>query len=242
MVNKQKDGKKKQRKRSMFRTWKNKRRNRGYGGVSRAYGGAINVHQSPLPENYKTILRYTEYDKMDIQTSNLADALIMCCNGLYDPNATSVGHQPRGFDQLCAFYGKYIVLGSRITIEMYNTNTFPVQVGYCLTTAPAGKTYMSDYMEGMTDVQYQTLGGVGSSGDKYKAVINFSPKKFFKVKNLTDNPNFYGYSLANPTQQAYCHFFTAGQSYTTGAPNSVWVTITAEYITLWKEPIIVPAS
>lgn len=37
-------------------------------------------------------------------------------NSIYDPDYTSTGHQPMGFDQWKAFYEKYIVLGFKITL------------------------------------------------------------------------------------------------------------------------------
>lgn len=37
-------------------------------------------------------------------------------NGLYDPDITGVGHQPRGFDQMMAIYEKYIVTGVKVEV------------------------------------------------------------------------------------------------------------------------------
>lgn len=210
--------------------------------LSRPINGAINLRQSPLPENFKTCVRYTEYDKLDIQLSNQTDQLVFCLNGLYDPNITSAGHQPRGFDQLCAFYGKYMVIGARATVELINTNVYPVEVGYSILPTSTAKTYMSDYMEGATDSQYQTLGGAGSTTDRYKAVVKFSPKKYFKKANLSDDPAMLGSASANPTMGGFIHIWAAGQGYTTAAANSVWATITMEYIVVFKEPQNVTAS
>lgn len=223
---------------------RNYRRSRGRRNknLSRPINGAINLRQSPLPENFKTCLRYTEYDKLDIFTANAISPLIFTLNGLYDPNITLTGHQPRGYDQLMAFYNRYMVIGAKATIEMINTNVYPVEVGYSLLSTSVSKTYMSDYMEGATDSQYQTLGGAGSSNDRYKAVINFSPKKYFKKKNLSDDPNMSGTEGVNPSTQAYLHVWTAGQGYTTASADSVWITVTIEYITVFKEPKNVIAS
>jgi len=41
-------------------------------------------------------------------------------NGMYDPNITGTGHQPRGFDQLMALYDHYIV--KTATIEVWAQN------------------------------------------------------------------------------------------------------------------------
>lgn len=38
-------------------------------------------------------------------------------NGLFDPNRTGGGHQPRGFDQITALYSRYRVYGVRYVVE-----------------------------------------------------------------------------------------------------------------------------
>lgn len=39
-------------------------------------------------------------------------------NSLFDPNFTGAGHQPRGFDQLAALYGRYRVYRARVRVIM----------------------------------------------------------------------------------------------------------------------------
>lgn len=43
--------------------------------------------------------------------------------GLYDPDVTGVGHQPRGFDQIMALYDHYLVTGSKIEVWFHNGST-----------------------------------------------------------------------------------------------------------------------
>ena len=45
---------------------------------------------------------------------------VFSANGLYDPNITGTGHQPRGFDQLMSLYDHYLV--KTATIEVWAQN------------------------------------------------------------------------------------------------------------------------
>lgn len=45
-------------------------------------------------------------------------------NGLYDPDLTGVGHQPRGFDQMMTLFDRYVVTGVRV--EMWVGPTTPI--------------------------------------------------------------------------------------------------------------------
>ncbi|HIB64067.1 MAG TPA: hypothetical protein EYO33_02820 [Phycisphaerales bacterium] len=49
-------------------------------------------------------------------------------NGMYDPNSTGVGHQPRGFDEFMKVYKTFTVLGSSISVTyMYEGYNGPTQ-------------------------------------------------------------------------------------------------------------------
>lgn len=43
-------------------------------------------------------------------------------NGLFDPDETGIGHQPRGFDQYASFYNKYVVMSSKITVNAFSVD------------------------------------------------------------------------------------------------------------------------
>ena len=48
---------------------------------------------------------------------------IFDANGLYDPDRTGFGHQPRGFDEMMALYSKYVVTGAKIHCRYRNAGT-----------------------------------------------------------------------------------------------------------------------
>ncbi len=60
-------------------------------------------NKAPLPNSFYTKLRYT--DSLTVQHSfGNAGTYIFRANDCYDPDLTSTGHQPRGFDQFMSLY------------------------------------------------------------------------------------------------------------------------------------------
>ncbi len=71
-----------------------------------------------FPMTKRTSMRYvwsSEATQLDIPAGNFYIQNFNG-NGLFDPDRTGVGNQPRGFDDAMAFYSSYKVLGSSITV------------------------------------------------------------------------------------------------------------------------------
>jgi hypothetical protein len=75
------------------------------------------------PDSVRVLLRYTEI----INPTTAAGGLywyVYRGNSCFDPNFTGTGAQPNGFDQWAFFYNSYVVLSSRIRLEIIgNTNS-----------------------------------------------------------------------------------------------------------------------
>jgi len=82
---------------------------------------SISIGPAIVPDRAIVHLKYTE----DITRAPGAsfDEYIFSGNGAFDPNVTGTGGQPAGYDQWCAFYGRYLVLGSTITIKAWDNST-----------------------------------------------------------------------------------------------------------------------
>jgi hypothetical protein len=80
---------------------------------------------SPFPPVMYKKLQYSSNNTLSSYTTAgiTGSAQIFNLNSLFDPDATGVGHQPYGFDQLCTNLGpyyKYKVLRARVHIEVTN--------------------------------------------------------------------------------------------------------------------------
>lgn len=65
-----------------------------------------------LPNKAIATLYYTENLVIN-SFAGTYSLMEMSVNGLFDPNITHIGHQPRGFDQYMSFFDHYIVLESK---------------------------------------------------------------------------------------------------------------------------------
>lgn len=68
---------------------------------------------TPFPTRCRAVLKYTSYVNLDPLTATVAVQYLRC-NGLFDPDATGVGGQPRGFDQYALLYDQYTVNSAKI--------------------------------------------------------------------------------------------------------------------------------
>lgn len=78
----------------------------------------------PLGVKLKTKFIYSDRFVLNPPGVGIADTVVFSANGLFDPNITGAGHQPRGFDQLIGvLYDHAVVIASKITVYATNTDT-----------------------------------------------------------------------------------------------------------------------
>jgi len=75
-----------------------------------------------VPSAYRTKLKYFEQIGIVSDASGQWEYQFNM-NSLYDPNRTSTGHQPLGFDQISALYQRYRVLTAKVSITNLNQST-----------------------------------------------------------------------------------------------------------------------
>lgn len=77
---------------------------------------------APLPQTFRTSLEYAQYYQLQPTATDIAERTFRL-NSLFDPDLTGTGHQPRGFDELASFYGRYTVVGCTIQVHLLNSFT-----------------------------------------------------------------------------------------------------------------------
>jgi len=150
-------------------------------------------------------------------------------NCLWDPNLLVGGHQPYYFDQLTPIYNHYIVLSSRLVMELVCTTDVPFTAGvYIDDDSTPARTELQTVMENQS-ANYKT-----SRGNAEPIVI----KKKWDAKaafggNIFDNDSLQGDVASNPIEtQAYICFCGEPNSTTT---YTVTGTVTIYYDTVWDE-------
>lgn len=190
------------------------------------------IRKSPMPLKFATKLRYVENFQVDPGASGLAGSYVFDAGGIYDPNVTSTGHQPRGFDQLMAMYDHYVVIGSQCTLTITASSSDNVNqiAGLALRDGPSTDTDPNDYLEAGT----VRSGHLTNEMKTRVFKLGYSPKRFLGRSKPLADPDLKGSSSANPTESAYFHCFSAGLNSTN--PSALDCTVVIDYLVVFIEP------
>lgn len=201
----------------------------------------LSLRRSPMGTSFATKLRYYDTVSVNPGVGSLAYHKF-AANGLYDPDLTGTGHQPRGFDQLMVMYNHYLVVGSKITITVHNSDAnIPIVCGVYTSVDNQTTTAPRDFME-QAGRRYTVLAGDAQGGNNIKTLTAYaSPKKMFNVANLKDNTNLRGYISANPTELLYYNLFAFSQNETSD-PAACDFSVVIDYLVIFSEPNDLDAS
>lgn len=104
---------------------------RSRSGVAKGGNRRMTVPRNRLnfPQSLRTRMRYVTRVEFT-PTSTSAIVRTIRANDLFDPEFAVGGHQPRGFDEMMEVYGKYTVMGSKVSATfMYEGYTGPSETG-----------------------------------------------------------------------------------------------------------------
>lgn len=189
----------------------------------------------PLAVKLKANMVYSDTMTLNPGLAGAAAGYNFSCNGLYDPNITGIGHQPRGFDQLMLLYDHYVVIASKITITAANSDTGNSNMFAVLVRdSPTLMVDPNDIMENRF-VRYSVLSSEGSGDNTKSITLRVNPNKFLgRSKPLADD-QLKGNDSANPVEQCYFQVY----AYPTPAgtdTTSVYCQVRIEYTAIFIEP------
>lgn len=200
-------------------------------GVRKPHGNdgiALRVpYPYPMPKLLTSTLSYSEVVSVPSAAGSGLGSYTMRCNGMYDPNVTSVGHQPMYFDQLMAIYDHFHVVSSKCTwtitgsVNAYFAAFIDDDSSITTTTWPSAaerpgcqvKAFMPGGQAPLTFTQY------------------WSADKAFGKGSLTD-PELQGTSSADPIEQQTFNLFVYEP---TGNGQSWSVNVKIEYLAQFSE-------
>lgn len=182
-----------------------------------------------FPKQLKMVHRYC--DTVPLQAVGALATYKFSCNGMYDPDITSTGHQPYYFDQLTAVYNHYTVIGSKIKVTVVPAGTFgsPCDVVLSKNDDSTAHTAMSTARE-----RSEAVSTIINPNNPQVVVLKskWSAKGTFGGSVL-GNDALQGTSSANPTEQTQYHL----QIYPSDATTTllVYCQVEIEYIAVWDE-------
>lgn len=181
-----------------------------------------------LGNTFTTTLRYYEQGPINPLATGLA-AWVFQANGLYDPNVTYTGHQPRGFDQLMPLYDHFVVMSSKckVTLCAENPGDVPITCTLALRDSVTTSSDPINYIEGR-HCAYTLL----PPAETHTLHMNFNAKKFFGAKDPCGDDEQQGTVSADPVEGAYYHLGLNSPSGTDPGPIMVlWdITYTVKFI------------
>lgn len=157
-------------------------------------------------------------------------------NGLYDPDISGVGHQPRGFDQYMALYNHYKVLASKIILQTNTTSNAGVTL-LCQSSDSNGSAgSVSQWIE-KAQTSWKTCQSSGPG------VIQIS-NDFVLSRDLGptfEEANVKGSASANPTELWYYNVAIGPDDDSTDLPQH-YVRVVIEYDVEFYGPVTPSAS
>lgn len=188
------------------------------------------VMNTPLPTKLKAKLRYFDFPTMNIGLGGAAATQVYNANGMYDPDYSGAGGQPRGFDQLMSLYDHFVVIGSKITVQVATgAGIGPVMCVLDLKDTNAADANIVASMES----SYATNKLHSPAGNTSVLVQTFSPKFLGRSHPLSD-PDLKGSDSANPAEAAYYHLVMA--SIAGVDETAVYPSVVIEYTCIFIEP------
>jgi len=185
------------------------------------------------PRIYKK-LRYSTNISLGA-ASGAVSSWVFRANDLFDPDFTSTGHQPMGFDQLMNFYNHFIVAKAVIHCTFKNLASFPASVCIRQDADSTPITVIDRILEiggcAKADLEFK-----GVSGSQRSLELGLDVARLQGVSRvaLTSDPSLQGNAAASPAEVTYFHV-QCWDSTAAGA-SSVGVDIILEQEAYFCEP------
>jgi hypothetical protein len=197
---------------------------------------------TPLPRVLHAKLKYVS-DGLSLSGGVTPGSHVFSANGLYDPDITGTGHQPRGFDQIIPLYDHYVVTKSTVRVQMYSRSSdVSIVGGIALLNVSTGQTDFIDYME-QARVESSMLPYYLTSGAQPEPRVHymrFNAKEFMGVPDPLTAGKLQGTVSANPSDGAFYHIFAQATNGSTSC--TVTALVEVEYDVMFIEPVPVASS
>ena len=168
---------------------------------------------SPFPPKLWTTLTYSDALTLTVAVGQPAKHTF-CANGLYDPNITGTGHQPRYFDTLCgagssaAPYYKYVVRAARCraTFQLSGPDAVGIVSDVFITRrldTTSTPSTVTEVRERTADTKFKSVGlyyGGKPIADVYQTADMCA---MFGAKDILDYELGQATYAANPGSQIY---------------------------------------
>jgi len=215
------------------------------------------------PQSMRTKLRYSTRQEF-VPTNTSVSSKRFLANGLFDPDTSLGGHQPRGFDQFMKTYQTFTCKGSKISVsfmyEGYDGPSVIAIAGNLIKTVgnadsqPALTPMLCGLRKGVDaftagtgqdQIEHErTQWGFinGQTGEKTLAT-SAMVSDFYGKPSLLGSEGYTGSKNADPTEQVYYDVFCGRVSDDYPQEQTKVVAyVTIEYDVIFTEPLALEAA
>lgn len=195
-----------------------------------------------FPKRMFARLRYVHNFTMNPAAGTTA-VHVFRANDMRDPDLTTTGGQPMGFDQLMAQYSHFTVLGSKIRVQFINSTSNTITPGVAVITLAHAPEDTATYttLEQLLEYKYRKgnviaghIGSDGRSANQSVVSSKFSAKRFFGKKEILGDSLYRGNTAQSPIEGAF--FGVHYHSMFGNDPSLIGCIATIEYIACFTEP------
>lgn len=183
----------------------------------------------------KFLITHKYVDTIDFQSNinGVRGIYKYSCNSLFDPDNTSIGHQPMYFDNLAAIYRHYTVIGSKIVVKLVPFEAEQAPGELVVFISDAGGDSILSFPEEAAEQTSASSRLIPATVDRPIIVTKkWSAKKTFGG-SILGNDNLQGTASASPVEQSYFTLCVAAAD--GSAQVRYYVQVYLEYITIWDE-------
>jgi hypothetical protein len=144
--------------------------------------------------------------------ANLYAGQVFRMNGMYDPDETGGGHQPRGFDQLVSStgpYTKFTVTRCEVTVVFKNGTADSAIVGILAGNYAVATDDVDTITEAFerSNIVWKSVMPTGQTGQNAQLSASYDVAQFMGRPNILYDSDLAGSSAADPADQAHVMVF-----------------------------------
>lgn len=200
-------------------------------GGARASTGLVERWMPIFPATITRKLRYCDVTGLGTTSGAITSTYVYRANDLFDPDFTSTGHQPMGFDQLMLWYNHFCVLHSKITIVAKNTTASAPTICLRVDADSTPLTSINRILElGMCVTEVLENKGAYGANKTLTMSVDISKVQGVRRSAMTADANLRGTASASPAEITYFHITMWDTAAVTGsAAVDVWLEQTATF-------------
>jgi len=162
-------------------------------------------------------------------------------NSCYDPDYTSTGHQPLGFDQWAQFYQSYVVSHVEVRVKMLNYSAFQAVLGVLPDENASPSAVLDTLCEQPLATHYLQYAQNPPYLDSPVITKKYDMSSWFEVKNVADEVARFGAkTTADPSNLLYFYLF--GRDISGAGTVVVYFDIEIRQTVIFSEPKDLPQS